>query len=135
MTTIDYKARYVYERTSVGIEIPSVLIVGDVEVRLNAKVDTGAEFCIFQRAYAEQLEIDVETGMRESILTAGGTRFTVYGHEVRMCCLEWEFDTFVYFAEAPGFNRNVVGRTGWLQKFRFGLVEADSTLYLSHYDD
>jgi hypothetical protein len=135
MTTINYNAQYAYDQGAVGIEIPIALIVGDMDVRLNAKVDTGAQYCIFQRDYAEQLRIVVENGIRIEIWTAGRTSFIVYGHEVRMSCLDWEIDTTVYFAEAPGFNRNVVGRTGWLQQFRFGLIDSDSTLYLSHYND
>lgn len=135
MTKIEYQAQYRYDHSDVGIEIPIVLMFGDSEVRLLAKVDTGSQFCIFQRDYAERLGIVVENGIRTSILTAGGTRFDVFGHDVTMSCLEWEFATMVYFAESPGFNRNVVGRTGWLQKCRFALIEYDSMLYLSHYDD
>lgn len=135
MTTLNFNAQYAYDQTPFGIEIPVVLLVGDLEVRLNAKVDTGAQYCIFQRDYADQLGIVVESGIEIKIWTAGGTSFTVYGHEVRMSCLDWEIDTTVYFAEALGFNRNVVGRTGWLQQFRFGLIDSDSTLYLSHYND
>ncbi len=59
----------------------------------------------------------------------------VYGHAVKLSCLEWEFETTVYFAGSEEFHRNVVGRVGWLEHFRLGIIEHDSTLYLSHYDD
>jgi hypothetical protein len=31
----------------------------------------------------------------------------------------------------PGLRRNLLGRNGWLNKLRFGLVEYESTVFLS----
>jgi hypothetical protein len=101
---------------------------------LGAKVDTGASFCIFQREYAEQLGICIEDGQHIEVSTATG-RFSVYGHTVILSCLDWEFETTVYFAELAGYTRNVVGRVGWLQHFRLALIDHDATLFLSHYND
>ena len=133
--TLKFNAHYHYDPGEIGIEIPILLLARGRQVRLNAKIDTGAQFCVFQRDYAEQLEIAIESGEKRTIHTAGGTTFTVYGHEVQLSCLDWTFETVVYFAEAAGFNRNVVGRTGWLQQFRLGLIDHESILYLSHHDD
>lgn len=100
-----------------------------------AKVDTGASFCIFQRDYAEQVGItSVESGVYQPVSTATGS-FDAYGHALVIGCLDWEFETTVYFAAPPGYSRNVVGRVGWLQHFRLGLIDHDSLLLLSHYDD
>ena len=132
---VNYKVWHTYDQSAIGIEIPILLTVGELEVRLNAKVDTGSQYCVFQRDYAEQLGIVVEDGLRIPISTVARTNFTVYGHDVRLSCFGYAIDTMVYFAEAPGFNRNVVGRIGWLQQFRLGLIDSDSTLYLSHYND
>ncbi len=41
----------------------------------------------------------------------------------------------VYFAAPPDFPRSVVGRIGWLQHFRLGLIDHDTALFLSHHDD
>ncbi len=82
-------------------------------VRLLAKVDTGASFCIFARAYAEQLGVEVESGSPVRVGTVTGACH-VYGHPVTMSCLGWELETTVYFAAAAEFNRNVVGRSRWL---------------------
>ena len=41
----------------------------------------------------------------------------------------------VYFAAPADFSRSVVGRSGWLQHFRLGLIDYDTMLLLSHYDD
>jgi hypothetical protein len=103
-------------------------------VRLPAKVDTGATCCIFQRDYAEQLGIEVECGEYREFQTATGV-FRAYGHTVKLACLDWEFESIVYFAENDAFSRNVVGRNGWLQHFRLALIDHDLTLYMSHYND
>jgi hypothetical protein len=97
-------------------------------------VDTGASFCIFQRNYAEELGIDVESGLRQVVGTPTG-RFEAYGHTLKLVCLDWELESMVYFAASPDYRRNVVGRSGWLQHFRLALVDHDSALFLSHYDD
>jgi len=46
-----------------------------------------------------------------------------------------EFQTFVYFAKSYEVRRNILGRQGWLQLVRLGLVDYDSELYLSPYDE
>jgi hypothetical protein len=107
---------------------------GSRSVRLVAKVDTGASFCIFPREYAEQLGLTVESGHHQVIATAAG-RFDAYGHTLTLCCFDWEFETMVYFAAPSDFPRSVVGRSGWLQYFRLGLIDHDAILLLSHHDD
>jgi len=52
-----------------------------------------------------------------------------------MTCLDWDIDSIVYFAKDQAFRRNVVGRLGWLEKFKLGLIHHDSLLLLSRYDD
>lgn len=135
METLSFQVRYAYRESTAGIEVPIMLsISGAQPVRLIAKVDTGASFCIFQREYAEQLGIAVESGTYQRVGTASGW-LVAYGHDVTLSCFDWQFDTTVYFAELSTFTRNVVGRSGWLQQFRLGLIDHDTALFLSHYDD
>ncbi|MCI0388584.1 MAG: hypothetical protein MOB07_07435 [Acidobacteria bacterium] len=56
-----------------------------------------------------------------------------YGHFVTLESLGMEFDAVVYFAKDQGFNRNLLGRHGWLQQLRIGLIDYDGLLYLSRY--
>jgi hypothetical protein len=135
LESLSFRSKYVYSSSPVGIELPITLALHHRAVRLLAKVDTGAAFCIFQREYAEQLGIVVEQGEPKTVSTATG-EFTVYGHSVTLSCLdEFTRDTTAYFAAMPEFKRKVVGRIGWLQHFRLGIVENDETLFLSYYDD
>jgi hypothetical protein len=134
MEALSFREKWSYSASQSGIELWIGLNHESRSVRFLAKVDTGAAFCIFQREYAEQLGIDVESGQYRKVNTATGS-FDVYGHAVTLSCFDWEFESLVYFATLKDFSRNVVGRVGWLEHFRLGLVDHDSTLFLSHYDD
>ena len=46
-----------------------------------------------------------------------------------------EFDSVVYFAAHEAYNRNVLGRRGWLNKVRLGLIDYEGKLYFSHADE
>lgn len=118
METLNLQTRYDYSGARTGIDVPISFAVGGARpVRLRGKVDTGASLCIFQRQYAEQLGIDVESGQHQDVRTAARGRPAVYGHMVTLSCLDWEFETMVYFAALHEFTRNVVGRSRWLQHF------------------
>jgi hypothetical protein len=58
-----------------------------------------------------------------------------YGHELTLSALGYQFDVTVYFAADQSFPRNVLGRHGWLQQLRLGIVDYDGKLYASRYDE
>lgn len=101
---------------------------------MNAKVDTGATYCIFQRLYGEHLGLDIERGHQQLIGTPTGS-FVAYGHEVSLSVLEFEFDAVVYFAADDSFNRDVLGRHGWLSRVQLGIVDYKGKLYLDRIDE
>jgi hypothetical protein len=41
---------------------------------------------------------------------------------------------FVYFFADEQIHKNLLGRIGWLDRVRFGLVEYDQVIYLAPYD-
>jgi hypothetical protein len=132
---LTFNLKYSYASPSpVGITVPVGLRIGDHRVRLLAKIDTGATDCIFQRVYADALGINVEAGQPLTMRTATGS-FPVFGHEVEISCFEWTFNSVVYFPAAYEIERDVLGRSGWLQKFRLAIIDHDSVLHISHYDD
>jgi hypothetical protein len=135
LTNLAFAFDYDYSASRTGIEIPiRMWLRPEHPVLLSAKVDTGAEYCVFQRAYAEQLGIEVEKGESKPMHTATD-RFDTFGHRLNLACFDWVVESTVYFASDERFPRNVVGLNGWLDRFRFGLVHQDSRLYLSHYED
>lgn len=126
--THDYRAQ-----ARDGITIPIQLTVGQKAVRLLAKLDTGASCCIFERVYGEQLGLNIEGG-RQTLFRTANSQFQAYGHEVTITSFDSQFDSEVFFPAEAEIRRNVLGRHGWLQKFRLALIDYDSVLHLSHYD-
>ena len=116
-----------------GIDIPTELRVGDQKVELIAKLDTGAAHCIFERKYAEELGIDVESGRPQQFRTVAGS-FLAYEHDVSIRTLGVEFLAVVFFARDDTFGRNFLGRSGWLDRVRVGIVDQDRLLFLGPYD-
>jgi hypothetical protein len=123
-----------YDTRAAGISLPVSVRSGPLSIELQAKVDTGSTFCVFERRHGERLGLDIESGTPERIGSVMGS-FTAYGHEVTLAVLGIETTATVYFAAQEHFPRNVLGRAGWLDRVRLGLIDYDGRLYLSHYED
>ncbi len=132
--SLSFETEHRFNAGEPGISIPITLQYGDVISPFTAKLDTGSSFCIFERIHGEMLGLDVERGERQQIGTAIGS-FITFGHEVTISALGFSFDSVVYFAQDENFRRNVLGRHGWLNKIKLGLIDYDGLLYLSHYDN
>ncbi len=117
-----------------AIILPVVLRFASEEVKAEAFLDTGSTYCVFKPQFARMLEIDVESGDAIRLSTALGL-FTAYGHTLTLETLGLEFETKVYFAEHVGLPRNVLGRRGWLDRVRLGIIEHEAKLYMSRYDE
>lgn len=107
---------------------------GEVPIRLRAKIDTGASDCLFARQYARLLDLSVEAGYPRTFLTATGP-FKAHGHEVSIRVLGIEFISVLYFFADHAIEKNVLGRRGWLDRVRIGIVDYESTLYLSPHNE
>lgn len=77
--------------------------------------------------------LEVETGEPLRLSTVTGS-FDAYGHALTLETLGYSFDVTVYFAAHEAFTRNVLGRRGWLDQVRLGLVEYEGKLFLSRYE-
>jgi len=127
---IDFQKKETYPSLDVGITIRAILRYGNLQTGCAAKIDTGAQFCLFERGVADDLEIDVEGGYREKFSTLGGG-VVAYAHEVELETLGLRFQSYVYFADSYAVNRSLLGRQGWLQLVKLGLDDYRSELYLS----
>lgn len=132
--TITFQSEYRYDTTKPGIEITVQLGFGKETVDAEAKLDTGSSFCVFERALAESLGICVEDGTLMSISTATG-QFKAYGHWITIAAVGYEVEAMAFFPADDSIKRNVLGRQGWIDRFKIGLVEHDGALYVSHYDE
>lgn len=131
---LSFSCREQYNSLTTGINLETTLRFGDLFINCDAKVDTGAEVCLFQRAIGEALDIPIENGIEKRLETLTGV-LTAYGHEVVLEVLGLQIQTVVFFAESGEVRRNLLGRQGWLQLIRLGIVDYDSELYLSLYDE
>ena len=131
---LSFSESYDYDTLEIGITVPTKLFFGEKSVRLEAKVDTGAENCIFERTHAERLGINVESGDLVVFNTAAGN-FAAYGHEVTLSVLNVETYGKVYFAKEQSFTRNVLGRQGFLDRVKLGLIDYEGKLLLSAYGE
>ena len=130
---LSFSVLHDYGTSGEGIVVPVILSVGEEAIGLTARVDTGSTFCVFQRGYAEALGIDTEGGLHARIGTVTGG-FDAFGHALTVNTLGYAFNVMVYFAKEQSFTRNVLGRRGWLDQVRLGLVEYEGKLYLARYD-
>jgi hypothetical protein len=131
--TLTFSHRHSYA-SQVGITIPLTLLSDlSTYADLLAKVDTGSTSCIFERGYADLLGLDLTSGARQRVSTATGS-FQTYGHEVTLCVFDLEWQAVVYFAEPESFSLNVLGRFGFLDRLRIGLIDYEELLYLGLYD-
>jgi len=65
-------------RSDNAITIPVTLTRDrSVNIDLLGKLDTGSTFCIFERAYAGLLGLDLESGHRQRFATATGAFYSV----------------------------------------------------------
>lgn len=130
---ISFAKAHSYARLGDSIALPVVLQVGSERIDLVASLDTGAAYCLFQRSYAEALGIEVERGVPMSFATANSS-FEAYGHEVAIVTLEIEVNSLVFFFADASIVKNVLGRHGWLDRVRVGIVDHDQLLYVVDYD-
>jgi len=132
--TLSFKTLFQYETRRSGITIPVRLECGGRRTEFKAKVDSGSSACIFARNYGEDLGLDIENGSPQQFETVTGG-FLTYGHEVMLTTSGIDLVTTVYFAADTAFSRNVLGRQGWIDRIRLGLVDYEGKLYLSDYND
>lgn len=102
---VDYSR---FDEITVEIE----LAAGASTAAIEAKLDTGSKFCVFQPDHARLLGIDLESGTPERIRTATGS-FPAYGHEVTLQVgdLQWNTAVYPYFAErevTPSYRKQSI---------------------------
>ncbi|HKS40310.1 MAG TPA: hypothetical protein VJX74_06815 [Blastocatellia bacterium] len=131
--SLDYSHRHSYAN-NIAIEVPIILISDyNAKVAFSAKLDTGSTYCIFESKYADWLGLHLASGILTRITTATGY-FYCYGHELTLSVFGLEWQAIVYFAEPEAFSLNVVGRVGFLDRLRVGIVDYEQLVYLGLYE-
>jgi predicted aspartyl protease len=117
-----------------SITLPVLLRAGNSEVELVASLDTGASYCLFERSVAEALGLDVQLGVPR-VFTTANSRFHAFGHEVAINVLGIEVHSMAFFFADAEIEKNVLGRHGWLDRVKIGIVDHDQVLYAAGYDE
>lgn len=118
---LSFTHRETYSSLASGISLETTLRFRELFINCDAKVDTGAEVCLFQRAIGEALEIQIEKGVKKRLETLTGV-LTAYGHEVVLETLGLQLQTVVYFAENNEVRRNLLGRQDGCSSFGLELL-------------
>lgn len=132
-TQLSFTEEFHYADDLSGISIPVVLSYGEKSRRVQAKVDTGGDVCLFSREDGTILGVPIEQGIPITLSSLGGN-VEAFGHEVILQTGALIFQSIVYFAKYPGLPRNILGRQGWLRQLRIAVVDYDNLLYLGAYD-
>jgi hypothetical protein len=61
--------------------------------------------------------------------------FDTFGHAVNLSVLGIETEATVYFAAEESFYLNILGRQGWLDRVKLGLIDYEGKLLLSAYGE
>lgn len=130
---LTFDEQFYYKDDPSGITLPVILKHGDRVVRDSAKVDTGADVCLFSHEDGIKLGLPVEQGIPTVLDSLGGT-LQAFGHEITIQTGDLRFQSVVYFAKYPGLPRNILGRQGWLRNLKLAVIDYDNLLYLSAYD-
>jgi hypothetical protein len=132
--SLTFDELYEYDTLKLGITLPVWLISGELETRVDAKLDTGASHSIFARVHGENLGLDIESGEPLTVSTVRET-FRVFGHELTVRFLGIEFYTKIYFAEDEFLRKSVLGRQGFFNRVKLGLIDYEGKLLLSAYGE
>jgi hypothetical protein len=79
------------------------------------------------------LNLNIEAGGPKTFRTANG-RVATFGQVVIIEAAGPRVEAMVYFFVDERLNKNLLGRTGWLNRVRFGLIERDQELFLAGSD-
>ena len=132
--SLTFDELYDYDTLKLGITLPVLLISGEFGTAVDAKLDTGASHSIFARVHGENLGFDIESGEPLNVATVRET-FRVFGHELTVRFLGIEFYTKIYFAEDEFMRKSVLGRQGFLDRVKLGLIDYEGKLLLSAYGE
>lgn len=131
---ITFNVKYSYNTAESGLQVPVVLKFGEETAFAEAKIDTGAQVCLFRRELGEMLGLLIEDGHRREFEGIAGS-LVAYGHSIALHTLGLEFDSMVYFAAHYGLRRNLLGREGWLNKIRLAIIDYEAEVFLSRYEE
>lgn len=132
--TLEFTNLIEYDAGLPGISFEVGISVLGSATKLTAKVDTGSTDCIFARKHGVALGLNIEERVRVEICTATGS-FSTYRHFVTLTFLDFSYSAGICFAAEAGVDRNILGRSWFLNQILLGLNDYDGKLYISGLQD
>lgn len=131
--SLSFSQVYLYDTLKPGITVVASLQYNGSILECEAKIDTGSSHCIFKRDQGELIGIDIESVDPVRISTVTGS-FDAFPHWIQLEILGISTNSLVMFASDVAFTRNVLGRVGWLDRVKLGLVDYEGKLFLNSYE-
>src|SRR5215475_4702439 len=91
-TQLTFTDEFVYDDSPSGITIPVMLSYGAIDILVSAKVDTGAQVCLFSHEDGLKLGIPIEQGSTPR-LTVSGARSRLSDTKLQFKPANWRFTT------------------------------------------
>jgi hypothetical protein len=113
---VNFELRRQHDSLESGITIEAIQRHGEATINCAAKIDTGAQVCLFERDIGEFLGIEIERGLPIELASLTGM-LPAYGHRIILETLGLAFETFAYFPESREMRPSILGRYGcfsWL---------------------
>lgn len=93
-----------------------------MELPVLAVIDSGATATVFNFAYANALNINVEDGIRIPQTGVEGKRMDIWFHEVALCINNWRYDCYVGFHNENTLPVDgLLGYSGFFDRFEVRL--------------
>ena len=132
--TLEFDRLYEYKTNETGITVPVLLLFGERETNVFAKLDTGASHSIFARMHGENLGLDIESGDLLNVTTVN-SGLRAFGHELKIQACGLSVFSKVYFFEDQYIRKSFLGRQGWLDRVKLGLIDYEGKLLLNAYGE
>lgn len=112
--------------------IPFYLFHGESFVRLEALIDSGADFTLFHSEIADVLGIRWKTGVPQTFEGITGARGTMYFHQVKIKIGQWnETITCGFSNDLSENNYGILGQEGFFEHFKVSFYLATETIQIS----
>ncbi len=99
--------------------IPVELFHNNKNVRTLALIDSGADFCIFNREIEELLGLDKEGGNCESFGGITGEKALAFFHKLQISVGGIKFDTYCGFSDGINkFGHGILGQRGFFDLYK-----------------
>ena len=117
LSSLDFDADFGYDESAAGILVPIRLIHGDSQRGVD-------------RFYADILGLP-DAGLERRYRTVTGS-FQAFGHQVTVETLGLQWSALVFFHALGNPAHSFIGRRGWLDRVRLGIVHRERRLFLGH---